>query len=150
MLDLETYDATVLPYSTWAEPELPAVPLNQEGRILAALGKHRGALPHVSAVWLARYYDYLASTLSFPFEASCPEETGALRLWKCAVSVVELLAPSGVAQIDDSGLLCKALRRGTEIEVPLIDLEVAPEHANAPLIEDYWYWFWNWRFDPRI
>jgi hypothetical protein len=53
--------------------------------------------------------------------------------------------------------LCTALHapgpaqhNGEAIEVPLIDLDVAAEHANALLIEDYWYWFWNWRFDPGI
>jgi hypothetical protein len=149
MFDLETYDATVLPYSIRAELERPAVPLNQEGRILSALGKHRGALPHVSPVWLERYYDYLARALVFPFEARCPDQGSRLRAWTAVATVLELARPTALA-VGDEGLLCKALRDGAAIEVPLIDLEVSAEHANAQLIEDYWFWFWNWRFDPGI
>jgi hypothetical protein len=150
MLQLATYDASDNPYSVGEWEVQPAIHLNQEGRILAALGKHRGALPHVSAVWLTRYYDYLARALVFPFEARCPEASGPLRPWTSVVSVVELVPPSALAQADDAGLLCRALRGDAAVEVPLVDLEVATEHPNAQLIEDYWYWFWNWRFDPGI
>ncbi len=67
------------------------------------------------------------------------------------VTVVELLPPGGRASGGDAGLLCRAVRADSAaIDVPLIELEVPVEHANAELIEDYWYWFWNWRFDPGI
>ncbi len=149
MLDLQTFDANVPPFSLSAEQESPPVPMNQEGRILAALKKHRGALPHVSTEWLARYYDYLSENLVFPFEARCPEQTGRLRVWTAVVSVLEV-APPGPLAVADDGLLCKALHEGAAIDVPLIELEVPQEHPNTQLIEDYWFWFWNWRFDPQI
>ena len=107
-------------------------------------------MPRVSVQWLVRYYDYLSASLIFPFEARCPEASGSLRPWTAAVWVIGLMPPAALAQVDDSGLLCTVLHKGEAIEVPLIDLNVAAEHANALLIEDYWYWFWNWRFDPGI
>ena len=97
-----------------------------------------------------RYYDFLSTSLTFPFEARCPEASGSLRPWTAEVWVIGLMPPAALAQVDESGLLCTALHNGEAIEVPLIDLDVAAEHANALLIEDYWYWFWNWRFDPGI
>ena len=149
MLDLETYDATVLPYSTWAEQGRPAVPLNQEGRILSALGKHRGALPHVSPVWLERYYDYLASCARLSLRSPLPGPGQPIAGVDSRCHGTGVARP-GMLSVVDEGLLCKALRDGAAIEVPLIDLEVSAEHANAQLIEDYWFWFWNWRFDPGI
>jgi hypothetical protein len=128
------------------EPRL----LSQEERILAALRKPGGALPRVSTTWLARYYNFLSASLVFPFEARCPEISGTLRPWTAAVWVIGLLPPAVLVQVDDAGLLCTALHNGEVIEVPLIELEVATDHANTQLIEDYWYWFWNWRFDPGI
>jgi hypothetical protein len=128
----------------------PARPLTQEGRILAVLRKPGGALPRVSATWLVRYYEHLSASLEFPFEACCPEECGSVRPWTAAVWVIGLMPPSTLAQVDDTGLVCTALHNGEAIKVPLIDLEIVGEYANAQLIEDYWYWFWNWRFDPGI
>ena len=127
----------------------PQLPLNQEGRILAALGRIHGPLPRVALKWLMCYHDYLAANLELPFEARCLEDRGSLCPWTTTVKIVGLLPPTHQA-CDDSGLLCKALR-GTELfEVPLVELEVENDQSNAELIEDYWYWFWNWRFDPQI
>jgi hypothetical protein len=125
-------------------------PTSQEERILAALNKPGGALPHVSTTWLTRYFDYLSANLIFPFAASCPEDRGSLRPWTADVVVVGLAPPSDLTEVDDTGLMCEAMHQGEPVEVPLIDLEVATEHVNAQPIEDYWYWFWNWRFDPGI
>ena len=125
-------------------------PESQEGRILAALGLRRGPLPRVSLNCLARYHSYLAASLQFPFDARCPEESGPVRPWTSAVTVVGLLSPTAASADGDGGLLCNAFRGSTPSEVPLVELEVDSDHPNAQLIEDYWYWFWNWRFDPRI
>jgi hypothetical protein len=129
----------------------PQRPMTQEQRILGALGLLRGPLPRVSQIWLARYHCQLARTLVFPFEARCPEVAGTVRPWTTVVSVIELISPADNAIGNEAGLLCRALRADeASIEVPLIDLEVPAENANAEPIEDYWYWFWNWRFDPGI
>ena len=128
----------------------PAQPETQEGRILSALGLLRGPLPHAVAKWLARYHEYLAARLRFPFDARCPEETGVLRPWTSSVTVVALLPPSEHSARDGTGLKCRAFRGDQENEIPLVDLEVDGDHPNAQLIEDYWYWFWNWQFDPKI
>jgi hypothetical protein len=150
MSALLLYAASTMSGNAPASISRPPGPLNQEGRILAALGQFGGALPRVAMKWLIRYHDHLSRTLVFPFEARCPEESGPVRPLTALVSVVELVPPSVITRADDVGLLCRTVRKDLAVEVPLIELEVAFEHINAQLIEDYWYWFWNWRFDPGI
>ena len=142
--------ATSASFAAFAVVAPPSKPQSQEGRILAALGLLRGPLPHAVTKWLIRYRDYLAAHLCLPFEARCPEDTGAIRPWTSSVMVVELLAPSDDLAQNGSGLKCKAMRGAEATAVPLIDIEVEADHPNAQLIEDYWYWFWNWQFDPKI
>ena len=125
-------------------------PLDHEGRILKALGLTRGPLPEVQTEWLLRYYDYLAATLSLPFEAEYAEDISGYRQIVAPVTVVALVHPDEHAKHDEFGLLCRARRGTQEIEFPLADVELPERALNGRLIEDYWYWFWNCRFDPRI
>ena len=71
----------------------PQLPLNQEGRILAALGRIHGPLPRVALKWLMCYHDYLAANLELPFEARCLEDRGSLCPWTTTVKIVGLLPP---------------------------------------------------------
>ena len=55
--------------------------MDQECRILAALGLARGPLPRVTLTWLMRCHDCLAASLRLPFEARCPEVNCTSRIW---------------------------------------------------------------------
>ncbi len=94
---------------------------------------------------LQDYYDYLASKLSFPFQARYPEPVGLHEEVIRTVSVVGLLDPSRNLDCESLGLVCIARRGRQTVELSLADLEVNEDDPNHELIEDYWYWFWNWR-----
>jgi hypothetical protein len=125
-------------------------PKDQETRIRAALGLAHGPLPKVRTEWLHRYYQYLATNLSLPFDAEYAEDISGYRQVVSAITVVALLHPDEHAKHEEFGLLCRARRGTQELEVPLADVELNANAPNFRLVEDYWYWFWNWRFDPRI
>jgi hypothetical protein len=117
-----------------------------EDRIRAALGlKRRGKLPGVGKDTLQRYYAYLASELTFPFEAKYPEPVGLHEEIVRTVTVVGLLDPVKNLDCESLGLVCKARRGKPMVELSLADLEVDQSDPNHELIEDYWYWFWNWQ-----
>ena len=123
---------------------------DQESRIRAALGLGPGPLPEVRTEWLHRYYEYLAGSLSLPFDAEYAEDVLGHRQAVSAITVVALVHPDEHVRHEARGLLCRARRGAEEIDVPLAEVELrAPTH-NYRLLEDYWYWFWNWRFDPQI
>ena len=130
--------------------QLPATQ-EQEGRIRRALGLTRGPLPKVNTEWLRKYHRYLSSKLIFPFRAKYTEELspnrGAIAF---LIEVFALIDPGEMPNLENTALLCRIMRDRQEEEVPLVDLEVAEDHPNFQLLEDYWYWIWNWRFDPRI
>ncbi len=128
----------------------------QEDRILAALGIASGPLPQVHAEWLVRYYHFLSSRLSLPFDAEYAEDRPGQLPNVSLVTVIALLPPSDDA-VEVDGLYCRIDRAGRQIEAPLIDVELPLQDStsqessvNNELIEDYWYWIWNWRFDPQI
>jgi hypothetical protein len=116
-----------------------------EDRIRAALGLESGRLPGVGRETLQAYYDYLASSLSFPFEARYPEPIGLHEEIIRTVTVVGLLDPEKNLDGPSTGLVCKAQQGRRKIELSLADLEVDQHDPNHELVEDYWYWFWNWR-----
>jgi hypothetical protein len=117
-----------------------------EDRIRAALGFRRsGELPGVGEETLQAYYDYLASNLSFPFEARYPEPVGLHEENIRTVTVVGLLDPAKNLDCESLGLVCKAHQGKRKCELSLADLEVDGDDPNHELVEDYWYWFWNWR-----
>lgn len=124
---------------------------DQERRIISIFGLKTGSLPKVGIEWLQKYYQYLATNLTLPFEAQHTEEIGFYRQPAYSqVKVVSLLDPGENPAREESGLICLVCKAEQELEVPLVDLEVDEEHANYQLLEDYWYWVWNWRFDPSI
>jgi len=84
----------------------------------------------------------LAARLALPFKARyCPEAEPGERL----VTVVAILDPREWDRGTHLGLLCAVRLGGVESVAPLFELEVADDHPNFQLLEDYWYWFWNWR-----
>jgi hypothetical protein len=123
---------------------------DQEKRIRVALGLAHGPLPEVQSQWLHRYYEYLTTRLSLPFDGEYAEDISSYRQLVALVTVVALLYPGEHGGHEEFGLLCRARRGTQEIELPLADVELPADAANSQLIEDYWYWFWNWRFDPKI
>lgn len=120
---------------------------HQRDRIATALGLSGGPLPHVDDETLFRSYKYLSAHLKFPFAAHYPEPAHSREEIPFRCTVLELLDPS--VYVDDTfdGIFCKT-RKGTyEVNLPLIELEVAHDTSNFHLIEDFWYWFWNCRQD---
>jgi hypothetical protein len=80
--------------------------------------------------------------LTLPFRARhCPEAEPGER----SVTVVAILDPREWDRGTHLGLLCAVRLGGVESVAPLFELEVADDHPNFQLLEDYWYWFWNWR-----
>ena len=122
----------------------------QEQRIRQALGITGGPLPEVQTEWLRKYYHYLRDRLRVPFEAQYAQDAVGQSSKISTITVIGLVDPDQHGRHEEAGLLCRARRGAEEIEVPLVDVELAETSPNSQWIEDYWYWFWNWRFDPRI
>jgi hypothetical protein len=125
--------------------EKPGTLEQPEDRIRAALGVSDGPLPEVGHGSLQSYYDYLATRLSFPFQARYPEPVGLHEEIIRTVKVVGLLDPSTVLDGESLGIICRARQGKQMVELSLADLEVEQDDPNHELVEDYWYWFWNWR-----
>ena len=145
-------DTDVMPAHTetnWNGLRLVSEPPTREqpeDRIRAALGlKRKGKLPGVGKETLQAYYGYLASNLSFPFEARYPEPVGLHEEIIRTVTVVGLLDPAKNLDGESLGLVCEAQRGKRRIELSLAELELDQRDPNHELAEDYWYWFWNWR-----
>ena len=117
----------------------------QRDRIIEALGPLEGHLPSVDEETLSRYYKYLTARLSFPFAAHYPAPRTSLEEVEHRCTVVELLDPAKDICDEFDGISCKSSKGKYEINLPLIELEVADDNPNFQFIEDYWYWFWNWR-----
>jgi hypothetical protein len=123
----------------------------QESRLRFIFELERGPLPKINAQWLRKYHAHLSSKLLFPFHARYTEDSsGAAEPIVYPVEVFGLVSPEEIQDIEETGLLCRVLKDISEDEVPLVDLELAEDHPNFQLLEDYWYWIWNWRFDPGI
>ena len=119
---------------------------DQDDRIRAIFGlTSDDALPPANEGNLRRYHRYLATHLSFPFQAKYPVETGPFQQTEYPVTVV------GLHDADDcgegEGVLCEAEQQGEPIELPLADLEVTLNLHNRQVVEDYSYWFGNWPGD---
>ena len=117
----------------------------QLDRIAAALGLSSGPLPEVDDKTLFRYYEYLSVNLTFPFTAHYPEPANSREETQFRCTVVELLDPSKHIGDTFDGIFCKTQKGKYEVNLPLIELEVAHDSPNFHLIEDFWYWFWNYR-----
>jgi hypothetical protein len=118
---------------------------DQEHRIRTALGVDGGALPSVDDETLFQYYTYLSANLSLPFVACYPEPKTPREESQFRCTVVEILDPAKHFGDVWDGLFCKTRKGGFEVNLPLIELEVARGSRSFQLIDDYWYWFWNWR-----
>ena len=123
----------------------PSSSERRQRRIMAALGLAGGPLPRVDDETLSRYYDYLSANLTFPFAAHYPEPANAREEIQFRCTVLELLDPSKYLGDLFDGIFCKTRKGECEVNLPLIELEVAHDSPNFHLIEDFWYWFWNWR-----
>jgi len=119
----------------------------QKARILAVLGLTSSRLPQVDDGHLFRYYEYLAASLTFPFEARCPEPTTSLEEVAHSCTVLDLLDPTKYSSDEFSEILCKTRKGHFEVNMPLVELEVSQDSPNFQAIEDYWYWLWNFRDD---
>ncbi len=118
---------------------------SQLNRIAAALGLSASPLPEVDEETLWQYYDYLSANLTLPFTAHYPEAAHSREEIEFRCTVLELIDPSEhVGDIFD-GIFCRIRKGKYDVNLPLIELEVAHDSHNFHLIEDFWYWFWNYR-----
>ena len=117
----------------------------QRQRILAAIGIVGEQPPLVDEETLMRYFEYRVENLSLPFTAHYPEPSTPLENDQFECTVLELLDPSKFVGDPFDGIFCKTRKAGFEVNLPLIELEIAHDDSNFQIIEDYWYWFWNWR-----
>lgn len=117
----------------------------QKQRILAAVGIDGNDLPLVDEDTLFRYYEYLSDRLMLPFNAHYPESLNSLDEAQYECTAEELLDPSKYIGDPFDGIFCKTRKAGFEVNLPLLELDIAQDDPNFQLIEDYWYWFWNWR-----
>ena len=99
-------------------------------------------LPHVTDVNLRKYHRYLATHLSFPFQAGYKVEIGPFQEEEILVTVLRLLH---VDHFDEEkGILCEATEEGESVCFDLADLQSTVNIHNRQLIEDYASWFHNW------
>ena len=119
---------------------------DQDDRIRAIFGlTSDDPLPPANEENLRRYRRYLATHLSFPFQAKYPSKPAPSRRRNTLVTVVGLLDADECDE--EEGVLCEAERQGESIELPLAELEVPTNPHNRQLVEDYSYWFGNWPAD---
>ncbi len=115
---------------------------DQDDRIRTIFGlTSDDPLPRVTDENLHRYHSFLATHLSFPFQAKYTIETEPFLGVARPVDITALLDPE---ECDDStGFMVEAIQGGEPIELPLADLEEVNDPHNGQLIEDYAYWFVN-------
>ena len=111
-----------------------------EERIRTILGHPAGfLLPPVNSASLWRYFEYLTSRLTFPFEARRYSESEHVVY---PVTVVALVDPRTGSDVP-AGLFCEIYLKDKRDVLPLVDIEVGDDSPNFSIIEDYWYWVWN-------
>jgi hypothetical protein len=120
---------------------------DQEDRIRMVFGlDSNDPLPAADAEMLEIYYEYLAESLEFPFEAEHAPESGLLFRHSRIVKVIALDDCDDEPLIDESyGVLCRVRHRRRTVVAPLCELEVEKGKPNRQLLRDYCYWFWNYR-----
>jgi hypothetical protein len=118
---------------------------DQRNPILSAISPKNVRLPGVDDKPLSRYYTYLSAEMSFPFAAHYPEPTAAEERVQFRCTVLELFDPAKHLGDEVDGIFCKIRKGKYEINLPLVELHVAPDSANSQLIDDYSHEFWNWR-----
>jgi hypothetical protein len=124
----------------------PLSPKDEDDRIRMVFGlTSNDPLPEVNDETLETYRDYLATRLSFPFEAEHTPEKGPMFRRRSLVKVTGLGDPDDDPPYIDEmhGLLCDARTDRGQVVVPVGELEVPKGKPNRQLIRDYCYWFWN-------
>ena len=120
---------------------------DQDDRIRAIFGlTSDDPLPLLNDENLRKYHRYLATHLSFPFQAKYQveyqDETGYFEETAILVTVMGLLDADHCDE--DCGILCEATEDGESVDLSVAELESTVNIHNRQLIEDYAYWFNNW------
>jgi hypothetical protein len=120
---------------------------DQDDRIRMVFGlDSNDPLPDVDTEMLEIYYEYLAESLDYPFEAEHTPGTGLLFRHSRIVKVLAPRDSDDEPLIDDSyGVLCRVRHKRRVQVVPLCELEIEKGRPNRQLLRDYGYWFSNWR-----
>lgn len=120
----------------------PLDPHDQEDRIRTAFGLTTDdAVPVVEKAALLKYFDYLKTTLVFPFLATYSHHDGKGRI----VRKISVIGMSDESPIDDQlGLVCVVKDDQEQWEVPVVLLEVGKDDHNHQTLEDYRLWFAEW------
>jgi hypothetical protein len=127
-------------------PQLPtASPATRSERLMAVFGLSGGSLPRVDERTLVHYHAYLTAHLSWPFTAYYPHPTTPDEMGEFRCRAVELLHPVDDMYDEFDGLFCRVRKGKYEVNLPLVELELADGSLNSQLIEDYWHWFSNCR-----
>lgn len=119
---------------------------DQDDRIRAIFGlTSDDPLLFVNDENLRKYHRYLATHLSFPFQAKYQVEhqveTGLFQEKAISVTVMGLLDTDHFDE--DQGILCEAMKEGQSVDLVLAELESTVNIHNRQLMEDYAYWFYN-------
>jgi hypothetical protein len=89
----------------------PLRPNDQDDRIRAIFGlTSDDPLPEPDEEFLEKYYEYLKTTLTFPFEATYSQDTGPFESRKCTVNIIGLVEPDECCVEDGYGLIAKIQR----------------------------------------
>lgn len=120
---------------------------DQDDRIRMVFGLDgNDPLPNVDEEMLEVYHEYLADSLSFPFEAEHTPESGHLFRHSRIVKVIGLGYPDDEPMTDEMyGIFCRVRHQRRVVVVPLAELEVEKGKPNRRLVKDYCYWFGNYR-----
>jgi len=132
------------PALAWRQaPPVVRLPTTVEDRIrrVFELGV-TATLPLVRQSSLRDYHAYLATFLSFQFQASYWGEAEPLVL--DTVIATGLCNPARIPLDSTTGILCEVVFRNAT-RLPLALLKVDPRDPNFQMIDDYWHWFWNCR-----
>ena len=128
-------------HSGFEDPYESLTKRGPEERIRAILGPPSSSrLPPVNPATLVKYYQYLASRLTFPFE--CRYYSEAERV-VYPVTVIGLVDPRTSPADAATGLFCAIYLKDKQGVLPLVEIEVADDSPNFQIIEDHWYWVWN-------
>ncbi len=130
--------------------EITTKPLShedQDDRIRMIFGlDSNDPLPHADEEMLEVYYEYLADSLSVPFQAEHTPESGLLFRHSRIVKVISLGDSDDEPLLNEMyGILCRTRHQRRVLVVPLGELEVEKGKPNRQLVKDYCYWFSNWR-----
>lgn len=146
--DLEPDDGG--PLEIEGPEEITTEPLShkdQDDRIRMVFGlDSNDPLPKADEEMLEIYHEYLAGSLSFPFEAEHTPESGHLFRHSRIVKVIGLGDPDDEPMIDEMyGILWRVRHQRRVLVVPLAELEVEKGKPNRQLVKDCCYWFGNYR-----